>query len=101
MRVVRKVSSLKDTAVEVIELVPPYVQTHLMGDRQANDPHAMPLNEFIIEVMQILKSQPKAKEILVQRVQPLRFAASEGQEKYEAFFQQFNDRMLAARPGEL
>jgi len=37
---------LKDTSVEVIELVPPYVQTELMGERQASDPNAMPLADF-------------------------------------------------------
>ncbi len=84
---------LKATNVEMIELIPPYVQTTLMGDQQANDPNAMPLNEFIDEVRSILKSQPDAKEICVKRVYPLRFAAEGGQEKYENFFNQFNDSM--------
>jgi uncharacterized oxidoreductase len=84
---------LKATNVEMIELIPPYVQTTLMGDQQANDPNAMPLNEFIDEVMSILKSQPDAKEICVKRVYPLRFAAEGGQERYNEFFQQFNERM--------
>jgi uncharacterized oxidoreductase len=84
---------LKATNIEVIELIPPYVQTTLMGDRQANDPNAMPLNEFITEVMDILQSQPNAKEICVKRVYPLRFAAEHGQQKYEEFFEQFNDSM--------
>jgi uncharacterized oxidoreductase len=84
---------LAATNVEVIELIPPYVQTTLMGDQQANDPNAMPLGEFIDEVMSILKSQPDAKEICVKRVYPLRFAAEGGQERYNEFFQQFNERM--------
>jgi uncharacterized oxidoreductase len=84
---------LKTTKMEVIELIPPYVQTTLMGDHQANDPNAMPLDEFIDEVMSILKAQPDAKEICVKRVYPLRFAAEQGQEKYETFFKQFNDSM--------
>jgi uncharacterized oxidoreductase len=83
----------RSTKVEVIELIPPYVATTLMGDQQANDPNAMPLAEFIDEVMSILKSQPDAKEICVKRVYPLRFAADGGQEKYNDFFQQFNERM--------
>ena len=84
---------LKATTVDVIELIPPYVQTTFMGDQQAEDPRAMPLDEFIDEVMSILKSQPDVKEICVKKVYPLRFAAEGGQEKYETFFQQFNDSM--------
>src|SRR3979411_863158 len=84
---------LKATKVEVVELIPPYVQTTLMGDQQAKDPNAMPLNEFVTEVMSILKTQPDAKEICVKRVYPLRFAAEQGQQKYEEFFEQFNDSM--------
>src|SRR4029077_19169138 len=84
---------LKATKIEVIELIPPYVQTTLMGDQQADDPRAMPLGEFIDEVMSILKTQPNAKEICVKRVYPLRFAAEQGQEKYENFFKEFNDNM--------
>jgi uncharacterized oxidoreductase len=84
---------LKATNVDVIELIPPYVQTTLMGDQQADDPRAMPLGEFIDEIMSILKSQPDAKEICVKKVYPLRFAAEQGQEKYDDFFQKFNDSM--------
>ena len=86
---------LKSTSVEVLELVPPYVQTGLMGSAQAADPRAMPLKDFLAEVIEILKTQPNATEILVERVKPLRFAASHGEEKYNAFFQQFNDAMMA------
>jgi len=86
---------LKSTKVEVIELIPPYVQTTLMGDQQAGDPRAMPLKEFIDEVMSILKSQPDAKEICVKKVYPLRLAAEGSQEKYDQFFHDFNDSMHA------
>jgi uncharacterized oxidoreductase len=84
---------LRSTNIEVIELIPPYVQTTLMGDQQANDPNAMPLGEFITEVMSILQSQPDAKEVCVKKVYPLRFAAEGGEEKYEQFFRKFNDSM--------
>lgn len=84
---------LRNTNVEVIELIPPYVQTTLMGDQQAADPKAMPLGEFIDEVMSILQTQPDVKEICVKKVYPLRFAAEGGQEKYEEFFHQFNGAM--------
>jgi len=87
---------LKGTPVEVVELIPPYVATRLMGERQANDPNAMPLDEFIKEVMDILQTQPQATEICVKKVYPLRFAADGGQGKYEATFQGFNDTATAA-----
>jgi uncharacterized oxidoreductase len=82
---------LKATKVEVIELIPPYVQTTLTGDQQAEDPRAMPLDEYIDEAMSILERQPDAKEICVKKVYPLRFSAEQGQQKYEEFFEQFND----------
>jgi uncharacterized oxidoreductase len=84
---------LKSTSVEVLELIPPYVQTTLLGDQQANDPNAMPLEEYITEVMDILQSQPNAKEICVKRVYPHRFAGDPSQEKYEQFFESFNAAM--------
>ncbi|MES2923750.1 MAG: SDR family oxidoreductase [Verrucomicrobiota bacterium] len=84
---------LRETSVEVLELAPPYVATHLMGDQQAADPRAMPLEEFISEVMDILTSQPGATEILVKRVEPLRFSAVGGPEKYAEVFQGLNSMM--------
>lgn len=85
---------LRNTAIEVIELIPPYVQTELQGPRQASDPNAMPLKDFIDETMHLLKHSPNAAEICVERVKPLRFAEASG--NYDAFFKQFNDRMSAA-----
>lgn len=81
---------LRGSKVEVIELAPPYVQTELTGSRQAADPRAMPLKDYIAETMQLLSSTPTPPEILVERVKPLRFAAKGD---YPAFFQTFNDRM--------
>ena len=69
---------LAGTSTEVIELIPPYVQTHLMGEHQANDPRAMPLDEFLAEVMQILSARPTPIEVVVERCKPLRFAAESG-----------------------
>jgi len=69
---------LKDTPVEVIEITPPYVQTELMGARQAVDPAAMPLADFIAEVMTILETQPEAAEVIVERCKPLRYAEANG-----------------------
>jgi uncharacterized oxidoreductase len=91
---------LKGTPIEVKELVPPYVQTGLMGDRQASDPNAMPLEEFLGEVMNILETNPAAEQILVQRVLPQRTAAYQGAEGYRAFVQSMNERLMAARKEE-
>ena len=84
---------LRETNVEVLELAPPYVATELMGEQQAADPRAMPLQEFISEVMEILSTQPQATEILVKRVEPLRFSAVGGPEKYAEVFQGLNSMM--------
>ena len=81
---------LRETSVEVLELAPPYVATELMGGHQAVDPRAMPLGEFIKEVMEILTHQPDATEILVKRVEPLRFSSVGGPEKYAEVFQGLN-----------
>ena len=70
---------LKDTGVDVIEIAPPYVQTELMGPGQAVDPRAMPLADFIAEVMQILGSGER-REVIVERCKPLRFARENGNE---------------------
>jgi uncharacterized oxidoreductase len=77
---------LKDSTTEVIELVPPYVQTDLMNG--AADPRALPLADFIAEVMQLFQSHPDAKEILVERVKALRFAAEN--RAYDATFEGMN-----------
>lgn len=53
--------------VEVIELVPPAVQTALTPG-QATRPGYLPLVEFIDEVMALFQQQPTPREILVQRV---------------------------------
>jgi short-subunit dehydrogenase involved in D-alanine esterification of teichoic acids len=67
---------LADTGIQVIELVPPAVQTTLMG--QQDSPTAMPLEAFLDEVMGLIESQPDAAEILVENVKFLRFATANG-----------------------
>ena len=69
---------LRNTAVEVIEIAPPYVQTTLQGEQQANDPNAMPLDAYIAETMQLLAGNPENGEVLVQRVHRQRFAEQTG-----------------------
>ena len=80
---------LRGTATEVLELIPPYVATELMGG--AHDPRAMPLSKFIAEVMEILKVQPTPAEIVVENAKGLRFAAQSG--KSDAVFQGLNASM--------
>ncbi len=79
---------LKGTSVKVIELAPPYVQTELMGKQQASDPNAMPLAEFIAEVMSILEANPDATEVIVERCKPLRNAEATG--NYKKMFEMLN-----------
>lgn len=90
---------LKDTPVHVMELAPPYVQTHLTGDYQASDPDAMPLADFVREVMDLLRKNPDAPEILVDRVRMLRYAGAKGQEAYSSFHKELNDGFTAAIGG--
>jgi uncharacterized oxidoreductase len=85
---------LRRTPVEVLELIPPYVQTELLGAGGLTDPNAMPLKEFISETMRILKNSPEATEICVERVKPLRRAEAAG--NYDSFFKTFNDRAASA-----
>jgi uncharacterized oxidoreductase len=81
---------LKGSTTEVLELIPPYVGTELM-DGGARDPRAMPLDQFIAEVMEILKTRPLVTEICVENVKGLRLAAENG--RYDTVFQGFNDAM--------
>ena len=83
---------LRGTTTEVLELIPPYVQTDLLNG--ASDPRAMPLNAYIAEVMSILKAEPTATEICVENVKRLRFAADKGQ--YDAVFNGLNEMMASA-----
>lgn len=68
---------LADTSIEVKELVPPSVRTDLLPGQQESD-FAMPLDEFVAEVMDLIESQPDAHEILVERVKFLRYGEARG-----------------------
>lgn len=81
---------LRETGIEVIEIVPPYVRTRLQGERQANDPIAMPLDAFTAEAMDLLAAG-ETREVVVERCRPLRHAAENGQ--LDQIFEQ-----LASRP---
>lgn len=82
---------LQETSVEVLELAPTYVQTELGGASQATDPAAMPLADFIAEVMQLLSTpNPPHGEILVNRSKAYRFAERNGD--YEQIFASRNQQ---------
>jgi short-subunit dehydrogenase involved in D-alanine esterification of teichoic acids len=57
--------------------VPPSVRTALLPGQEDNEV-AMPLDEFIGEVMALLEAQPDAKEIQVERVKFLRYGEARG-----------------------
>ena len=68
---------LKGSTTEVIELIPPGVQTDLMPG-SATNPQMMPLAEFTAEAMAILDAQPDVTEVCVERVKFLRLAETQG-----------------------
>ncbi|MBF4576342.1 MULTISPECIES: SDR family oxidoreductase [unclassified Frondihabitans] len=69
---------LADTSVEVLELVPPAVATTLLGQDQDDSGRAMPVDEFLDEVMSILTERPDEKQVMVERVKPLRYSEANG-----------------------
>lgn len=68
---------LADTSVKVVELAPPAVRTALLPGQEESD-FAMPLDEFVNEVVGLLETQPDAHEILVERVKFLRYGEARG-----------------------
>ncbi|MCA2215715.1 SDR family NAD(P)-dependent oxidoreductase [Jidongwangia harbinensis] len=67
---------LATSNIQVIELVPPATRTTLMN--QQNSDAAMPLEDFLDEVMSLLETDGKAEQILVERVKWQRNAEAEG-----------------------
>jgi len=80
---------LRKTSVEVLELSPPYVQTELTGARQATDPRAMPLDDYISEVIMMLeRGQNPRGELLLERDHARRWAERDG--TYDCIFTAMN-----------
>lgn len=67
---------LDSSNVQVIELVPPATRTTLMNQQDSET--AMPLEDYLDEVMSLLDADPKAEQILVERVKWQRNAEAEG-----------------------
>ena len=75
------------STVEFRELEPPAVATDLLpGQRESSS--AMPLDDFVAEVIDILERDPEVREIQVERVKFLRYAESRGD--YDTVVQTLN-----------
>lgn len=85
-----------DGKVEVIELAPPGVQTDLTPG-QATRPGYLPLDAFVDEVMTLFAQVPTPREILVERVGPLRRA--EAEQRADEALVQLNEMAERARRG--
>ncbi|MER8119787.1 SDR family NAD(P)-dependent oxidoreductase [Streptomyces sp. NPDC094031] len=86
-------AQLDGTGVGVVELVPPAVAT--AGQEKVN-PHALPLDAFATEVMELLSTDPTPDEILVRGVLMHRWAERDG--TYDDLVAQ-RSRALAMLPG--
>ena len=79
-------AQLRTSSIQVIELVPPAVATDLMPG--APTTNYMPLADYISESINLLKNQPDADEIWVERVKFLRLA--EREERFDKVFTMLN-----------
>lgn len=68
---------LADTTVKIVELEPPAVRTALLPGQEHSE-FAVPLDEFVAEVLELLEAHPEAKEIQVERVKFLRYGEARG-----------------------
>ncbi|GAA1221618.1 SDR family oxidoreductase [Prauserella alba] len=68
---------LADTSVSVVEIVPPAVRTTLLPGQETSE-FAMPLEDYVAEVVELLRSDPNAGEVQVERVKFLRHAEARG-----------------------
>lgn len=85
---------LLETAVEVIEVIPPKVQTALQGKDDGFDPEAMPLEDFVNETVDLLRDNPQSPQIVVERAKGFRYAERDG--RYDDIYPALNRRMIAA-----
>ncbi|GAB3570851.1 SDR family NAD(P)-dependent oxidoreductase [Amycolatopsis endophytica] len=85
-------AQLSGTGVEVAELVPPAVATTIGG----SNPHALALDAYGAEVMDLLAQDPTPREVLVQGVLMHRWAERDG--TYDELVAQ-RSRALSTLPG--
>lgn len=80
---------LRQIPVEVVELLPPYVQTELTGSHQTRDPFAMPLASYVAEVLAMLEAGNTPRgEVLLERDFVRRWSERDGH--YDAVFSGMN-----------
>ncbi|WP_328355116.1 SDR family NAD(P)-dependent oxidoreductase [Streptomyces sp. NBC_00445] len=65
-----------DAGVQVIEVVPAGVRTTLMGQQDSDQ--SMPLDDFLTEVLDLLREKPDAKELVVEPARFIRDAVANG-----------------------
>jgi uncharacterized oxidoreductase len=82
--------------IEVIELVPPAVQTGLTPGQESR-PGYLPLADFVDEVMALFGQEPTPPEILVERVAFQRFAEAEN--RFDETLARLNEMAAKAREG--
>lgn len=85
---------LAGTSVSVVELEPPSVRTALMPGQETSD-FAMPLEDFVAEVVDLIANQPDATEIQVENVKFLRYGEARGD--YDQVVATLNSRDPHAR----
>jgi len=85
-------AQLLGTGVEVAELVPPAVATHL----GSGNPNALALDAYVEEALGLLAQTPTPREILVATVHMHRFAERDG--SYDRLVAE-RSRALASLPG--
>jgi uncharacterized oxidoreductase len=83
---------LRDAAIRVLEIAPPWVRTELMNSQEAEQ--AMTLEEFIDETVAVLGTD--ADEILIDAAKPLR--ANVGPNEH-GFVNAFNAQMMTIFAG--
>ena len=83
--------------VEVIELVPPAVQTDLTPGQASREGY-LPLADFIDEVMGLFEQQPTPREILVQRASFQRDA--EAEHRFDETLMTLNEAARKAREAQ-
>ncbi|MDN4640782.1 SDR family NAD(P)-dependent oxidoreductase [Agreia sp. PsM10] len=64
------------TGIQVIEIVPPGVRTDLLDQR--DNEHALPLEDFLTELLGLLRDNPEARELVVDAAMPIRHALANG-----------------------